>query len=168
MPGASRRPRLKPETMATLIQMARDIYPHDHLPDRFYAVAIKGYDEKAGKDPQTKATDREGRRRSRRACPRRARRAYADVGWEDERVALLRADRGRRHSSRPSAAGLSSASTTRRRSGRSSATRANPASKGGYIARGFDDIDVALSRSRPTIQILGGNPWQQNYDLNDD
>ena len=35
---------LKPETMATLIQMARDIYPHDHVADEYYAVAVKGYD----------------------------------------------------------------------------------------------------------------------------
>ena len=35
---------LKPETMATLIQMARDIYPHDHVGDEYYAIAVKGYD----------------------------------------------------------------------------------------------------------------------------
>ncbi|RUW70571.1 gluconate 2-dehydrogenase subunit 3 family protein, partial [Mesorhizobium sp. M1E.F.Ca.ET.063.01.1.1] len=28
---------LKPETMATLIQVARDIYPHDQVPDKYYA-----------------------------------------------------------------------------------------------------------------------------------
>ena len=41
---------LKPETMATLIQMARDIYPHDQLADKYYAIAVKGHDEQAGKD----------------------------------------------------------------------------------------------------------------------
>ena len=35
---------LKPSTMATLIQMARDIYPHDKIADEFYAAAVKGYD----------------------------------------------------------------------------------------------------------------------------
>jgi len=35
---------LQAETMATLIQMARDIYPHDHVADEFYAAAVKGYD----------------------------------------------------------------------------------------------------------------------------
>ncbi len=30
--------------MATLLQMARDIYPHDRVDDRFYAIAVKGYD----------------------------------------------------------------------------------------------------------------------------
>ena len=43
-PGRWRRAVLKPETMATLIQMARDIYPHDHVADEFYAIAVKGYD----------------------------------------------------------------------------------------------------------------------------
>ena len=43
---------LKPETMRTLIKTARDIYPHDRLADRFYAVAMKSYDVKAGTDPQ--------------------------------------------------------------------------------------------------------------------
>ena len=33
---------LKPETMATLIQMARDVYPHDHVPDKFYARCHEG------------------------------------------------------------------------------------------------------------------------------
>src|SRR5262249_58178434 len=45
---------LTPETMRTLIKMSRDIYPHDRLADRFYAVAMKVYDEKAGSDPATK------------------------------------------------------------------------------------------------------------------
>ena len=35
---------LKPQTMATLVQMARDIYPHDHVPTEFYVIAVKGYD----------------------------------------------------------------------------------------------------------------------------
>ena len=38
---------LKPETMKTLILVARDIYPHDKVPDRYYAIAMKEYDEKA-------------------------------------------------------------------------------------------------------------------------
>src|SRR6266699_5075386 len=45
---------LKPETMRTLIKVSRDIYPHDRLADRFYAVAMKTYDEKSGSDPLTK------------------------------------------------------------------------------------------------------------------
>ncbi len=39
-----RDPPLKPDTMATLVQMARDIYPHDRVGDEYYVVAVKGYD----------------------------------------------------------------------------------------------------------------------------
>src|SRR5271154_511910 len=46
---------LKPETMKTLILVARDIYPHDRIADRFYAIAMKSYDEKAASDPVVKA-----------------------------------------------------------------------------------------------------------------
>ena len=35
---------ITPDQMATLLQMARDIYPHDQVPDLHYAVAVKGYD----------------------------------------------------------------------------------------------------------------------------
>ena len=35
---------IAPEQMAALMQMARDIYPHDRIADAFYAVAVKGYD----------------------------------------------------------------------------------------------------------------------------
>src|SRR5580693_1836944 len=46
---------LKPETMKTLILVARDIYPHDKVADRYYAIAMKGYDEKAAGNPEMKA-----------------------------------------------------------------------------------------------------------------
>jgi len=38
---------LAPEEMATLIQMARDVYPHDQFGDHLYAAAVKGHDDKA-------------------------------------------------------------------------------------------------------------------------
>jgi hypothetical protein len=51
---------LKPETMQTLIQMARDIYPHDRLADRFYAIALKEYDTKSASDAALKSLVEEG------------------------------------------------------------------------------------------------------------
>ena len=35
---------------ATLVQMARDIFPHDHLADKYYAKVIEGYNAAAKKD----------------------------------------------------------------------------------------------------------------------
>ena len=81
---------LKPETARTLIVIARDIYPHDRLADRFYAVAVKGYDEKAAKDPATLASFEEGVAALDAAAKAAYGVPYADVGWEAQRVALLR------------------------------------------------------------------------------
>ena len=81
---------LKPETMRTLIKMARDIYPHDRLADRFYAVAMKSYDVKAGTDPQTRTTVEQGVAQLDALARKQHGVAYADVGWEADRVALLR------------------------------------------------------------------------------
>src|SRR4030081_1087556 len=81
---------LKPETMRTLIKTARDIYPHDRLADRFYAVAMKGYDEKAGSDAATRPMLETGVSTLDELARKKHGVAYADVDWEAERVALLR------------------------------------------------------------------------------
>ena len=81
---------LKPETARTLIKLARDIYPHDRLADKFYAVAVKGYDEKSGKDPAALAKFEGGVAALDAAAKAAHGVPYAEVGWEAERVALLR------------------------------------------------------------------------------
>ena len=81
---------LKPETAHTLIRLARDIYPHDRLADQFYAVAVKGYDEKSAKDPTTLAKFEGGVAAPDATAKAAYGVAYADVGWEADRVALLR------------------------------------------------------------------------------
>ncbi|WP_300030868.1 twin-arginine translocation signal domain-containing protein [uncultured Roseobacter sp.] len=77
---------LRPETFATLVQMARDIYPHDKVGDEFYVIAVKGYDTAdaaenvevgiAGLDAAARGKGHAG---------------YLDMGWERDRVDLLRA-----------------------------------------------------------------------------
>ena len=128
---------LKPETMKTLILVARDIYPHDKVPDRFYAAAMKSYDDAAAKDPAAKAATEAfvgGLNGAAGAG------GYLGVGWEAERVALLR---GVSHDPMFEAI----------RGGLIVSLYNNPDvwpifgyegesySKGGYIHRGFDDID---------------------------
>src|SRR5579875_3669177 len=41
---------LTPHTMATLVRMARDIYPHDRVPDVFYIKAVVPFDLAAEQD----------------------------------------------------------------------------------------------------------------------
>lgn len=81
---------LKPETMRTLIVMARDVYPHDRIPDRYYAIAMKPYEADAAKDPALKALVEDGVITLDTLSKAKYGVAYADVGWEDQRVAVLR------------------------------------------------------------------------------
>ena len=128
---------LQPQTMRTLILVARDIYPHDKVPDRHYAIAMKSYDEKAAKDAAAKAQIESFVAGLDAAAGNGG---YASVGWESQRVALLRTV-------------SNSATFETVRSGLIVSLYNQPEvwpifgyegesySKGGYIARGFDDID---------------------------
>ncbi|MFK7765072.1 MAG: Twin-arginine translocation pathway signal [Roseobacter sp.] len=77
---------LEPDTMATLIQMARDIYPHDHVSDEFYALAVKGYDTNDAA-PGIEA----GVAALNAAAAGKGHASYLAIGWERDRVDILRA-----------------------------------------------------------------------------
>jgi choline dehydrogenase-like flavoprotein len=77
---------LKPETMRTLIQMARDIYPHDRLADRYYAVALKGYDGAAADDAELKKLLESGAAALDSAAQAKHGVPYAEIGWEADRT----------------------------------------------------------------------------------
>lgn len=81
---------LKPETMRTLVKMARDIFPHDKVADKFYALAVKSYDEKAAKDAKLKSLIESGVAELDGFAREKFKTAYAGVGWERDRVNLLR------------------------------------------------------------------------------
>ena len=125
---------LKPETMATLVQMARDIYPHDHVPTEFYVIAVKGYDT-----PEA-ATDIEaGITALNAAASGRGFGSYLDTGWERDRVDILR-------SMEQSAffqqvrAGLVTGLYNQKALWPLFGYEGESFSQGGYLARGFDDI----------------------------
>lgn len=129
---------LKPETMRTLIKMARDIYPHDRLADKFYAVAVKGYDEKAADAAlrntiETAVAELDAMAKTAYSA------AYANVGWEWERTRLLekiaatpffQSLRG----------GLVVSLYNQPEVWPAFGYEGESASKGGYINRGFNDI----------------------------
>jgi hypothetical protein len=81
---------LKPETMQTLIQMARDIYPHDRIADRFYAIALKEYDEKSAADAALRAQIEDGIAKLDQIATAKHGSRYVDVAWEAQRAAILR------------------------------------------------------------------------------
>ena len=126
---------LQPETMATLVQMARDIYPHDHVADQYYAAAVKGYDSgetaqviEAGVASLDAAAQGKGYGR------------YLDVGWERDRVDILR---GMEESDffQRIRGGLVTGLYNQKAVWPLFGYEGESYSKGGYINRGFNDIN---------------------------
>lgn len=80
---------LGPDVGATLTQIARDIFPHDRLADKYYVAAIRPYEDGAAKDPALKSLIRNGIENLDQTAQARFKMAYADVPAEMDRVALL-------------------------------------------------------------------------------
>ena len=80
---------LTPTTLKTLVKVARDIYPHDFLVDSYYITAIKPWDGKAAADPAVKTMINDGVTRLDQDAKDRYKVPYAEVQWETDRVALL-------------------------------------------------------------------------------
>ncbi len=131
---------LKPESFATLVQVCRDIYPHDRLADVYYAGVVEGFDAAAkGDDEERKALEAEVDSLNQAAQTMNGA-DYASVPWEIERVEILRSMQD-------------PAFFQKLRGALVGGIYGNPevwpafgyegesASKGGYLHRGFDDID---------------------------
>lgn len=125
---------LQPSTMATLIQMARDIYPHDHVADSFYAAAVKGYDAEdkvelieAGIAALNAAASNSGAA------------SYLDMGWERDRVDVLRAMENTPFF-QTIRGGLVTGLYNQKEVWPLFGYEGESFSKGGYIDRGFNDI----------------------------
>jgi hypothetical protein len=125
---------LRPETMATLMVMARDIYPHDRLGDEHYAVAVKGYDtaeEAEAVEAGIAALDA--------AAVGAGFASYAAVPWEADRVAILRGMEGSPFFQKVRG-GLVTGLYNQKEVWPFFGYEGESYSKGGYIDRGFDDI----------------------------
>jgi hypothetical protein len=125
---------LKPETMATLIQMARDVYPHDKVADNFYAIAVKGYDT-----PEDAAAIEAGVAALDAAAQGAGYANYLAVGWESDRVAILK---GMEKSPffQKIRGGLVTGLYNQKEVWPIFGYQGESYSEGGYIHRGFDDI----------------------------
>jgi hypothetical protein len=130
---------LRPETMQTLIQMARDIYPHDRLADHFYAVALKDYDSKAATDGTIKNLIEDGITGLDEASRRKHGVRYVDVGWESQRAALL-SEIETSEFFQKVRSGLVVNLYNQKEVWPLFGYQGESASQGGYLTRGFDDI----------------------------
>lgn len=125
---------LKPETMATLIQMARDIYPHDRIADEFYAIAVKGHDDPA----QAQAVEA-GIAALDAAARGRGFPGYVGARWERDRETILR-DIEQGAFFQTIRAGLVTGLYNQKAVWPLFGYEGERYSHGGYIDRGFDDI----------------------------
>ncbi len=131
---------LKPNTFATLLQMARDIYPHDHVADKHYAGVVFSFDDAATKGEADKVLFEDGVTALDAAAVKAHGTPYAEVSWEAQRVALLRGmenDSFFQRVRRALIGDLYGNAEVWPLFGYEGPS----ASKGGYIDRGFDDID---------------------------
>ena len=131
---------LKPHIMATLVLMARDIYPHDRLADVYYVQAVAGYDAKAGQDAAFQKMVEEGVAQLDAAAQQHHKGTYLVVAWEDDRVALLR---GVEHGAlfQKMRGDLLVSLYNNKEIWPKFGYEGASADKGGYINRGFNDID---------------------------
>lgn len=126
---------LKPASVATLIQMARDIYPHDHVADEFYAIAVKGYDT-----ADTAADIEAGITALDAAARGKGNASYLDTGWERDRVDILRNMEGSAFFQRIRG-GLVTGLYNQKEVWPLFGYEGESYSQGGYIDRGFNDIN---------------------------
>lgn len=125
---------ITPAQMATLLQMARDIYPHDQVADQFYAVAVKGYDADDKKDMVAA-----GIAEVDAAAKVLGHADYASIGWEDDRVKVLKSVETSTFF-QTVRAGLVTGLYNQKEIWPIFGYEGESYSKGGYIERGFNDI----------------------------
>lgn len=126
---------LQPETMATLVQMARDIYPHDRVPTEFYVIAVKGYDT-----AEAAAEIEAGIAGLNAAAQGKGHASYLAMGWERDRVDVLR---GMEQSAffQKIRGGLVTGLYNQKAVWPLFGYEGESFSQGGYIDRGFNDIN---------------------------
>jgi hypothetical protein len=131
---------LQPQAMKTLIVLARDIYPHDRLADKYYAIAVKPWDEKAAADPLAKAMIENNIAALDALAKAVYGTNYAAVDWEVERVELLRKIEGSEFFEAVRS-GLIGNLYNQHEIWPLFGYEGESASKGGYLHRGFNDIE---------------------------
>jgi hypothetical protein len=126
---------ISPEQMAVLMQMARDIYPHDKVADEFYAIAVKGYDAE-----DKKALVEAGIAELDSAAVALGHKDYISIGWEDDRVDVLKSIEETAFF-QTVRGGLVTGLYNQKAVWPIFGYEGESFSKGGYINRGFDDIN---------------------------
>ncbi|PWC41904.1 gluconate 2-dehydrogenase subunit 3 family protein [Azospirillum sp. TSO22-1] len=82
---------ITPEAAQVLLVMTRDVYPHDRLADSHYARAVETIDAGAAKDPKVATLINGGVLQLNGMATKKYDKSYRDLASETDRVALLKA-----------------------------------------------------------------------------
>jgi len=128
---------LAPATLTTLARAARDIYPHDRIADAYYITAVSGYD--SGK-PEVRELMTKGCAALDAEARKRHGTAYLSVAEEADRVAILKANQASAFFNKLRS-DLVVSLYNQKPLWAQFGYEGSSADKGGYINRGFNDID---------------------------
>jgi hypothetical protein len=131
---------VSPASFATLVKLARDIYPHDKIADQFYAKVMEGIDAGAKDDAATKTLLEDGVAALNKAATDMKHPSYAEMPNEEDRVAILKT-----METSPFFQKIRGSLVTGLYNNEELwpmfGYEGESASKGGYINRGFNDIN---------------------------
>jgi hypothetical protein len=125
--------------VATLVKMARDIYPHDILPDAAYEAAVATIDGQIAEDP-ARVRLADGVRQLDAAAHKTKGRPYLAIDKEEDRVAVLRSIEGSPFFKQVRG-GMVTALYNQDALWVKFGYEGSSAEQGGYLHRGFNDLD---------------------------
>ena len=131
---------LDADTFATLVQMSRDIYSHSRLEDKHYAAAVSVLDKAAKDDANLKTVLGDGVAALNKDAVGLKASSYSSMSSEADRMAILQniSSEGFFQTVRSN---LVTGIYNNKEVWPMFGYEGESASKGGYIDRGFDDID---------------------------
>ena len=131
---------LDSDTFATLVQMSRDTYPHERLDDSFYAEAVSVLDKAAKDDAALKTMLTDGAAKLDGEAMSLKSASYRTMPGEDDRMAILKSMEGDAFFQKIRG-NLVTGLYNNQKAWPLFGYEGESASKGGYIDRGFNDID---------------------------
>ena len=128
------------ETYAAMVQISRDLYPHDQLEDRIYATAVDALDKAAAEDAAARELLEAGVAELDAAAQAAHGSRYVDLASETDRVALLK-EREQSPFVQKLRGNLITGLYNNPEVWPIFGYEGESASKGGYIERGFNDLN---------------------------
>lgn len=131
---------LGPGAAKDLLRMARDIFPHDKLAEKYYMQAIQPYEDAAAKDAATRKLFVDGLANLNATAKKMHGKAYAAIPEEEKRVEVLKAIESTPFFQKVKG-GLVTGLYDNKAVYSFFGYEGSSWEKGGYINRGFNDID---------------------------